>query len=121
MVSLRTPHSLALPRDTSKSKSRLSEATLRQESEAVRTVQQTDHLIPGAGIMRSIASLKYTPNRNSRTLTSHNRALRIMSEREQDVQSQPSQRRAGIELLGDGHETYVVLLEETKHSGEVQQ
>ena len=71
--------------------------------------------------MRSIASLKYTPNRNSRTLTSHNRALRIMSEREQDVQSQPSQRRAGIELLGDGHETYVVLLEETKHSGEVQQ
>src|SRR5882724_5539356 len=71
--------------------------------------------------MRSIASLKYTPNRNSRTLTSHNRALRIMREREQDVQRQPSQRRARIELLSNGHEAHVVLLEDTQHAGEVQQ
>src|SRR6266481_6894685 len=106
MVSLRTPHSLALPGDTSKSKSRLSEATLRQESEAVRTVQQTDHLIPGAGIMRSIASLKYTPNRNSRTLTSHNRALRIMRKREENIQCQTAQRRGRVELLGHGNKAH---------------
>src|SRR5947209_7671074 len=106
MVSLRTPHSLALPGDTSKSKNRLLGATYARRVRQSELSNTTDHLIPGAGIMRSIASLKYTPNRNSGTLTSHNRALRIMREREENIQCQTAEGRGRVELLGHGNKTY---------------
>src|ERR1019366_4768253 len=40
---------------------------------------------------------------------------------EENVQGQPAERRAGVELLGDRDETYLVLFEDTEYSGEVQQ
>jgi hypothetical protein len=44
-----------------------------------------------------------------------------LRERQQDVQRQPAQRRAGVELLRGCDETYLVLLEDAQHPGEVQQ
>src|ERR1035437_6183076 len=40
---------------------------------------------------------------------------------EQNVERQTSQRCAGIELLRDGNEAHLVLLEDAEHAGEVQQ
>src|ERR1022692_4735266 len=37
-----------------------------------------------------------------------------LSEAEKNIQRQPPERRAGVELLGHGHETHVVLLEEAQ-------
>jgi hypothetical protein len=44
-----------------------------------------------------------------------------LREREEDVQRQPSQRRAGVELLRDRREAHFVLLEDAQHAREVQQ
>src|ERR1700733_1735675 len=44
-----------------------------------------------------------------------------LREAQEDIQRQPPQRSAGVELLRDRHETHFVLLENAQHAREVQQ
>src|SRR5260370_32422945 len=44
-----------------------------------------------------------------------------LREAQEDIERQPSERRAGVELLGDSHEAHVMFLKKTQHPCEVEQ
>src|ERR1700726_300437 len=71
--------------------------------------------------MRSPTSLKCKPNRHFGAVAWHNRALRIMRKRQQNVERQTAERGGGVELLGDGDEADRVLVEAVHEPCEIEQ
>ena len=71
--------------------------------------------------MRSPTSLICRPHRHLGAVALHNRVLRIMRKREQDIEREPAHRRAGVEILRHRHETHATLVEERQQTREVEQ